>query len=124
MAYPLNSRPPSPGQVLSEAIINTQQNLGLTQKELAEIIHTSESTISRWKHGRELEPSSAEGHNALLFIRVYRSLDTLIGGDDAQAREWLQSENKHLHEKPIKLLLTTEGLVRVLNYLDAMRGLA
>ena len=30
---------------------------------------------------------------ALLFIRLFRSLDAIVGGDEAVARAWLRNEN-------------------------------
>lgn len=112
------------GQVLTEAVINIQHILKLTQKELAEIIHTSESTVSRYKKGAEIDPNFAEGQFALLFVRIFRSLDTIIGGNDIQSISWLRSFNEHLGDKPIDLMKTTQGIYIVLNYLDSMRGLA
>jgi hypothetical protein len=53
---------------------------------------------------------------------LYRSLDALVGGDDAKARAWLNSENAHLAGVPAERIRTVEGLVDVVQYLDAMRG--
>lgn len=59
---------------------------------------------------------------SLLFVRLYRSLDS-IASDDQIAHQWLISENLGLHSKPITLIQTTEGLVRVVQYLDSSRGI-
>ena len=59
---------------------------------------------------------------ALLFLRIYRSLDALVGGDDARAREWLAAPNDHVGGVPVERMMTVEGLVDVVQYLDAMRG--
>jgi hypothetical protein len=53
---------------------------------------------------------------------VYRSLDALVGGDDAKAHDWLHSQNDHLRGVPADRMRTVEGLVDVVQYLDAMRG--
>jgi uncharacterized protein (DUF2384 family) len=53
---------------------------------------------------------------------VFRSLDSIVG-DEATARKWLASENLGLNGRPIELIRSTEGLVRVVQYLDASRGL-
>jgi hypothetical protein len=55
-------------------------------------------------------------------VRLYRSLDALVGGDDSQARAWLHAENAHLGGVPAQLIRRVEGLVDVIQYLDAMRG--
>ncbi len=51
------------------------------------------------------------------------SITRLIVGDEATARKWLNSENLGLNGRPIELIRNTEGLVRVVQYLDASRGL-
>ena len=78
--------------------------------------------MSRLQRGRGIAPASKEGELALLFLRVYRSLDTLVGGDDARARAWLSAHNDHLGGVPADRLTSVQGLVDVVQYLDAMRG--
>jgi transcriptional regulator with XRE-family HTH domain len=110
--------------VLAKALINVQIHLGLTQKELSDIIHTSPATVCRLAKGLEMNPDSAEGQFAMSFIRLYRSLSTLFGGQDELARAWLLSDNAYFESKPIDLIKSIDGLSQVLIYLDAMRGLA
>jgi uncharacterized protein (DUF2384 family) len=57
-----------------------------------------------------------------LFVRLFRSLDALIGSNDAAARGWLNGQNQGLVGRPIDLIQSTEGLVRVVQYLDSARG--
>jgi hypothetical protein len=96
--------------------------LDINNRELSEIIGTSEASVSRLRSARTLEPATKEGELALLFLRLYRSLDALVGGDDAKAREWLHSNNDHIGAAPADRIRTVEGLVDVVQYLDAMRG--
>ena len=116
---------PSAAAVLSKAIIAVAKNLGLSQKELSEIIGSSQSEVSRL-FGRKifLSPNTKEGECALLLIRIYRSLDALLGEDERQCQEWFNNDNAHLGEKPIKMSKKIAGLVELITYLDAMRGLA
>ena len=116
------SRSPDSAQVLAKAAINAASRLGLRHKQLAEVIGTSEASVSRLRGGRGLDPANKEGELALLFLRLYRSLDALVGGDDAKAREWLHSMNDHVDGIPSDRIRTVEGLVDVIQYLDAMRG--
>ena len=58
---------------------------------------------------------------AVLFVRLFRSLDALWG-HEAAAHAWLTSDNLALAARPIDLLGSVEGLVRVVNYLDGARG--
>ena len=94
----------------------------MRNRQLAAVIGSSEASISRLRSGRALEPESKEGELALLFLRLYRSLDALMGGDDAKARLWLHAANDHLGGVPAERIRTVEGLVDVVQYLDAMRG--
>lgn len=125
MASPLSpqqSARPEPAPVVAKATLAAAERLGLRDRQLAAIIGSSEASVSRLRSGRGLEPASKEGELALLFIRVYRGLDALVGGDDVAAQRWLHAENAHLRGVPIERMLTVEGLVDVVQYLDAMRG--
>jgi hypothetical protein len=111
-----------PAAVLRKAVLNAAHRLGLRNKELAVVIGTSEAFVSRLKSGRSLDPARTEGQLALLFLRLYRSLDALVGGDDGKARTWLHAHNEHVRGIPAERIRTVEGLVDVVQYLDAMRG--
>ena len=113
------------GRVLAKATLRAALLLGLSGRQLAEIIGSSESTVSRMADGaRPLAPGSKPGQLATLVIRVYRSLDALVGNDSQARLRWLQSYNEALGTTPLQALRTPEGLVRVLTYLDGARALA
>ena len=114
---------PAPAEVLGKALVGAARALGLSQAEVGGVLGSSPASISRtFGAGRGIEPDSAEGRLALLFVRVFRSLDALVGGDERKARDWLRADNHHLGAPPQKLLATAPGLVHVAEYLDAMRG--
>jgi transcriptional regulator with XRE-family HTH domain len=120
---PTPVRSAQPAAVLAKALSRAAQAFGLSQAEVGAILGTSAASISRTFAGeRTVDPESAEGRHALLLVRVYRSLDTLVGGDREKARLWLRSPNRHLGSAPFALLSRTQGLVHVAEYLDAMRG--
>lgn len=119
---PSARRVPEPAPVLAKALLSAAGRIGIRNRQLAAIIGSSEASVSRLQHGRGLDPDTKEGELALLFLRLYRSLDALVGGDDAKARAWLHSENAHLAGVPAERIRTVEGLVDVVQYLDAMRG--
>lgn len=99
------------------------ERLGLKQAQLARIIGVSESTMTRIVSGRaELNVDGKDGELALLLLRVFRSLDTVVGGDPAALKAWFHAENGHLGGVPAKLVERAEGLVRVAEYLDGVRG--
>ncbi|MCD6039688.1 MAG: hypothetical protein K0S27_1088 [Gammaproteobacteria bacterium] len=110
-------------QVLTKSILRLAEHLQLSRQELAIILGSSQSSLSRlFAKTIFIDPASKEGELAILLLRIYRSLHALLGGNLIQCQLWLRSENKHLHEKPITLIQSIQGLVLVVQYLDAMRG--
>jgi len=122
MSHPALTARPDPAIVLAKATLGAAERLGIRNRQLAAVIGSSEASVSRLRSGRGLEPDSKEGELALLLLRLYRSLDALVGGDDAKARDWLHAANDHLRGVPAERIRTVEGLVDVVQYLDAMRG--
>jgi len=116
------SRAPDPGAVLAKAVLAAADRLGIRQRHLASVLGSSEASVSRLQQGRGIDPASKDGELALLFLRLYRALDALVGGDDAKARGWLHASNDHLGGVPAERVRSVEGLVDVVQYLDAMRG--
>src|SRR3954464_8066220 len=113
----------SPAAILAKGLVRAAVALGISQSELAGILGSSAASVSRTFAGdRPVDPASAEGRHALLFVRVFRSLDALVGGDAQKARDWLRAANRHLGTVPLRLLAATQGLVHVAEYLDALRG--
>lgn len=113
---------PAPDRVLTKAVRSAATRLGVRNRQLAQVLGTSEASISRLSAGRTIDPASKEGELALLFLRLFRSLDALVGGDEAKARAWLVAENAHLGAVPAERIGRVEGLVDVVHYLDALRG--
>jgi len=97
--------------------------LGVSQKSLAATLGISESSVSRLVRGnRAVAPDTKEGELAVLFVRLFRSLDALVGGDESKARNWITADNHHLGGVPAERIRTVTGLMHVTQYLDAMRG--
>lgn len=112
-----------PGEVLAKATARASHLLGLSGAALSRVLGVSEATVSRILRGEKaINPASKEGELALLLVRVYRSLDALVGTDDAKRRAWMASHNKALGGLPQKLVERADGLVITLNYLDGMRA--
>jgi transcriptional regulator with XRE-family HTH domain len=125
MTSPLHaSQAPEPlaAAVVAKAVLSAAQRLGLRDRQLAAVLGSSEASVSRLRNGRGLDPASKEGELALLFVRLYRGLDALVGGDDAAARAWMNAANAHVNGVPADRVTSVEGLVDVVQYLDAMRG--
>ena len=104
--------------VLSEALTNAGKHLGMSQADLGEVVGKNRTAISRGG----IDPGSKAGELALLFIRCYRALYVLVGGDRQQMQHWMQTENLHTGGVPGEQIKSVQGLTAVLEYLDAMRG--
>jgi transcriptional regulator with XRE-family HTH domain len=113
---------PDADAVLAKALLNTREQLGLTQQELADIVGVHRSAVGRWSEQGGLRPQSKTGELALLLIRVYRALFALFGGNQQDMRHFLRTENRHLAGVPLQQMSQVQGLVRVVEYLDAIRG--
>ena len=118
-------REPSPEVVLTKATVRAADSLALQGTDLAKVIGVSGATVSRYKSGNStISPSSKEGELALLLVRVFRSLDPLVGSDEQKRHDWLRSHNKALNGTPAALIENPTGLVNALAYLDGMRAAA
>ncbi|KAF1054385.1 MAG: hypothetical protein GAK43_00902 [Stenotrophomonas maltophilia] len=112
---------PDADRVLAKAILATREQLAMTQQELAEILGVDRSAVSRWKAGG-LRVGSKTGELGLLLVRIYRALFALFGGNLEDMRHFLRTPNHHLGGVPLVLMAQVQGLVHVVEYLDAIRG--
>jgi uncharacterized protein (DUF2384 family) len=121
------SRPaakPSSAAVVTKAALRAASQLGMKNKALANVVGLSEATVSRMRSGEyELQPDQKSFELALLFVRLYRSLDAIVGGDDAVSSAWLKNRNTLLGDEPLALIQTVPGLMNVIQYLDARRAI-
>src|ERR1700761_4313487 len=115
----------SDGAVLSKAVLRAAERLDLSNTALGKILGLSGPTITRMRQGSyTTERNDKAFELAALFVRVYRSLDAVVGGDDRVAAAWLKADNTALQDKPANLIQKVTGLVDVLAYLDARRALS
>ncbi len=120
-AHPIAT--PGKAAIVSKALLRSSELLGLSARELAPIVGLSEPSLSRLKRSLDGTPLTGKSYElALLFIRLYRSLDAIVGGDDAVARTWMRTDNTMLGGKPLNRIKTIDGLAHVLAYLDARRA--
>lgn len=115
---------PDQGSVVTKAVLRASEQLGLNGRQLGCVIGLSEPSVSRMRRADfVLDPASKPFELALLFIRLFRSLDAIVGGDTSVARAWLMNENVALDARPLDLIQSIAGLVNVIAYLDARRAL-
>jgi hypothetical protein len=109
--------------VVSKAVVRAARLLNLNNAALARAIGLSEPTISRLRAGNfilELETKPYE--LALLLIRLFRSLDAVMGGDETSLKSWMTTQNLALRGVPQELVKTVPGLVAAADYVDAARA--
>jgi hypothetical protein len=119
------SRASGEAAVVTKGVVRAAARLGLTNRVVAAVLGLSEATVSRMGTGvYQVEPGSKPFELAVLFLRLFRSLDAIVGGDTAVAQAWLQNENTALKAAPITLIESVAGLVSVVAYLDDRRARA
>lgn len=112
-----------PQLALTKATVRAADKLELTNRTLAAIIGLSEPSISRMKRGEfKLERGQKSFELSVLFVRLYRSLDAIVSGDEQVAKAWLRNNNTALRGVPVELIQSVPGLVNVIQYLDARRA--
>jgi hypothetical protein len=113
------------GAVLTKAALRSAGLLGLNNAALARAVGLSEATVSRMSSGaKAFDIGSKPAELAALLIRVYRSLDALVGNSEEHRHLWMGSYNRAINAVPREAVQSAEGLVRVVTYLDAARALA
>ena len=118
--HPLSN--PDSAVVLGKAVVRAAERLGINGDTLARVLGVSPASASRLAAGTyALNPSRKEWDLALLFVRLFRSLDSIVGSDEA-ARTWMRSQNVALRDAPANLITQIQGLVHVVDYLDNHRG--
>jgi hypothetical protein len=110
-------------QVVAKAAIRAAALLDISNTVLAKVLGLSEASISRMRAGKfSLEQSPKAFELSVLFVRLFRGLDAIVGGDAAAARSWLRTENTALRGTPISLIQSVIGLTQTVQYVDARRA--
>lgn len=123
MPSPSATTNPRAGAVLAKALLRAAELLSVSDAVLARIVGVSPASVSRLRAAtRPVDPQTKEGELAILFLRMYRSLDGLMSGNPDAVNAWFNAENRHLHGIPSELVQTIQGLTHVIEYLDAMRA--
>ncbi|QIB67541.1 DUF2384 domain-containing protein [Kineobactrum salinum] len=105
-------------RILADAVISAASKLGLDKEDVGRIVGRNRTTIGR----NGISPDSKAGELGLLFIRIYRSLYALMGGDLENMRHFMRTKNTMTGGIPAQQVMSVQGLVRVCDFLDAMRG--
>ncbi len=104
--------------VLGRSAYAAGEYLGLSRSEVGVIVGRNRTSIDR----NGIDPDTKSGQLALMMIRIYRSLYALMGGDAGNIRHFMQTANRGTGGVPAEQIRNVQGLVRVCEYLDAIRG--
>lgn len=111
------------GAVLSKAVARAATFLDLSNKVLAHTLGISEASVSRLRNGTYVVSRDTKSFElAQLFVRLFRSLDSITGGDDGASRSWMRTRNTALGETPIDMIQKVSGLLGALQYVDSRRA--
>ena len=122
---PAKAPVPEAGTVVTKGVMRAAARLELSNRAVAATLGVSEATVSRMGAGAyQLDAGSKPYELAVLLLRLFRSLDAIVGGDVAVARAWLRNQNTALGAAPMTLIESVTGLVNVVAYLDHHRAVA
>ncbi|MBV8441625.1 MAG: DUF2384 domain-containing protein [Hyphomicrobiales bacterium] len=113
---------PDASKILTKSVLRAADKLGVSAAVLAGVLGVSQATVSRMKSGGyRLDAGKKEFELGVLFVRLFRSLDAIVGGDEPVARAWLANPNVALGGRPLEKIGAISGLIDVIAYLDARR---
>jgi hypothetical protein len=123
ISAPAKRAAPEAASVLTKAAIRAAGLLGLSNVALARVIGLSEASVSRMAAGTfTLQIGSKPAELATLLIRLYRSLDALVGNDETNRLIWMRSFNRAFGKAPREAIETVAGLSFAVLYLDGARA--
>lgn len=109
--------------VLAKSTARAADELELSNATLGRVLGLSEASVSRMRRGGgEVLLNGKSYELAALFVRLFRSLYAMTGGDMKSARSWLATSNRALHKVPLEAMQTVLGLTAVVAYVDSFRG--
>jgi uncharacterized protein (DUF2384 family) len=110
-------------RILTVAVAKVADIWGLSNAKLGAVLGLSPATASRLRSNQtKLDPVSKSFEAGQFLVRLFRSLDALMGSDDTAARSWLNSANLDLEARPTDLIDSFKGLIKVCDYVDAYRA--
>jgi hypothetical protein len=119
----LRRRSAEDGHVLTEAVARIAGLWSLTNADLGAILGLSGPTASRLRAGRYVLDGGTKAFElGQYLVRLFRSLDSLVGSDDEAAAAWLRTANLDLDGRPLDLIRTVRGLSDVADYVDDFRA--
>lgn len=111
-------------RVLTQAVIEAAKRMKVGPTDLGLIVGFSQPTSSRLLREKFAIPEGTkEWELSAHFVRLYRSLSSMVGGDDVLVERWIKSPNKAFGQQtPLDYIKRIDGLIHACNYLDAYRA--
>jgi len=117
------SDPAKTAIVVSKAVVRAAAILGINNAMLGRTLGISPASTSRLRDGTYIIPPDSKPYElALLLIRLFRSLDAMLGGEEPSIRSWMRAANQALRGVPQELVASVTGLVETVAYVDATRA--
>jgi len=109
--------------ILTKAALRAADLLGVNNREFAAIIGVSPSFVTKLRAGASVLPFNTKSSElAIQFVRAFRSLDAVMGGDATTAKAWIRNHNTALDAVPVAYMKSVVGLIDLVNYLDQRRA--
>jgi len=107
-------------RIVTKALLRAADELAVSDGVLGRVLGLPEQTTARVRNGDQFLPDEGKTLElAVLFTRLWRSLDAIVDGDAKVAREWMNTHNPVLDGVPMETIQTIVGLVAAIDYLDA-----
>jgi hypothetical protein len=111
-------------EALAENVFGIAEDLKLTQKHMAALIKTTESTYKKWKAAGRIpfKPQDPVYEAILNFLRLSYNLEAIFQSS-ADEKVWLESPHEVFKKSPLDYALESfENLIAVRQYSDYVRG--
>lgn len=105
--------------VLVTAAQRAGDSLGLTRAQLQSVIRTDFAA----HRSNEFLPDYSFAR-ALTLIRVYESLQVLVGAECGAIVHWMTTHNRRFGSTPIDLIQERSGLYQICDYVEQLRAKA
>lgn len=109
--------------IAMKAAARAAECLQVSDQVLGLILGLPDAIVPQMKDG--IAPVDLTRHAvepALLFVRIYHLLNTIVGGNEAAAASWLNSYNTALNARPVDAAQSVLGLGQIVEYLEARRA--
>ena len=106
--------------VLLKAVRRAGEELGLSDEETTQALNKSSTFFEQAHPQNPMDPSM--GQMIASVLRLHRSLSALVGNDITLMRHWMATVNRHTGGVPRQQLQDPGQLVKMVQYLEAMRG--